>query len=98
MAETENHRQKLQAFKPPDFPSSPICGQKGRAISQPELMNGSGREPCVGSPEEPGREQGRQGWQSAAGGLHALAGNRFIFTLGLGTRAGQRGEGEVEPV
>lgn len=77
---------------------APYVGKRAGLSPQPKLMNGRGREPCVGSPEEPGREQGRQGWQRIAGGLHALAGNRFIFTLGLGARAGQRGKGEVEPV
>lgn len=28
--------------------------------------------------------------------LKSLAGNNFIFILGLGVRAGQRGEGEAE--
>ena len=26
VVETKKHTQKLQAFKPLDFPSSPICG------------------------------------------------------------------------
>lgn len=51
-----------------------------------------------GEPRAAWERAGRPGRQSVAGGLHALASNHFIFTLGLGVRAGQRGKGEVEPV
>ena len=57
------------------------------------------REGAVcGEPREAWERAGWPGWQRVAGGLHALASNHFIFTLGLGVRAGQRGKGEVEPV
>lgn len=50
-----------------------------------------------GEPRGAWERAGQRDRERGAGGLHALASNHFIFTLGLGVRAGQRGKGEVEP-
>ena len=94
-------RQELQAFMPPDFPSSLMWveGQGWLRSLQCRAYEWKQEGAVCGSPKEPGREQGWAGLDERCWGTSvALAGNSFIFTLGLGARAGQRGKGEVEPV